>query len=123
MGKMYFDANRLPEAEKAFRDALEFKGDDPRLKENQEYEVDIVWHLGAISYGLNNYDDMTIYLNNVLEKINDKHPYYSNSYLTLGHYYLMIDNFEESGSGEQRIPETVRKILSRVRDISPFSVP
>ena len=96
MGKMYFDLSLYDQAEDSFRYALEKRIKDPQLKKSREYEVDIYWYLGTIAYETDDYKNIEICFDNVLENINDQHPYYSNSYLTLGHYNLMNENFRKA---------------------------
>jgi tetratricopeptide (TPR) repeat protein len=96
LGKMYFDANYMSKSGQAFRNALKYRNNDPASKNNQEYETDILWHLGIIAYEEDDYDNIVPYLSKVLEKIDDDHYYYANSHLTLGHYYLMIEDYKKA---------------------------
>jgi tetratricopeptide (TPR) repeat protein len=92
-GKMYFEGNDLTKAAKAYRNALKYKKDDPKLKDNQEYEIDIFWHLGTIAYELDNEKDIVKYFEKVLECIDNSHYYYANSHLSLGHFYTVKKDY------------------------------
>jgi tetratricopeptide (TPR) repeat protein len=92
-GKVYFEGNDLTKADKAFRNALKYKKDHPELKDNQEYEIDILWHLGTIAYELDNEKDIIKYFEKVLECIDNSHYYYANSHLSLGHFFMMKKDY------------------------------
>lgn len=92
-GKMYFESNDLTKAAKAFRNALKHQKDDLQLKDNQEYEVDILWHLGTIAYELDKEKDIVKYFEKVLGSIDESHYYYANSHLALGHFYTMKEDY------------------------------
>ena len=92
-GEMYFESNDLTKAAKAFQNALKYQKDDPRLKDNQEYEIDIFWHLGTIAYELNKEKDVIKYFEKVLGSIDNSHYYYANSHLSLGHFYRMREDY------------------------------
>ena len=92
MGVVYLAGNFLSEAEKALQIALEEKKSDPLLKDNQEYEVDILWYLGTTAYELGNSDDdVEIYFSKVLELIDNNHFYYTSTHLTLAHLYASMN--------------------------------
>ena len=92
MGMMYFTANMFDNAYNPFQDALKSKNKDPRLKNNIEYEVEILWHIGSIAYETDKYVDIIKVFGKILDIINSNHHYYANSHLILGHYYCMIGN-------------------------------
>ena len=97
MGVTYFNDGLFKEANKIFKIALETKAIDKFLKNHQEYEIDIFWHLGAIAYELGiNKNDVVHYLGKVLALINIDHFYYSNVNLTLGHFYSSIHKRNEA---------------------------
>ncbi len=91
IGVACFNAGLLEEANRIFKIALEKKSKDQFLKKNQEYYIDILWHLGMIAYELGiNDNDVIHYLKTLLTLIDANHIYYSNINLTLGHFYASI---------------------------------
>lgn len=91
MGEMYFGAKMFDDAYNSFQKAIESKNKDPRLKNNIEYEVEILWYIGTIAYETEKHDKMKAF-EKILNMINNKHHFYANSHLTLGHFYIMNGN-------------------------------
>jgi len=92
-GKMFFGSNYFSEANRELQAALEHVNNDPRLRNNQEYEIDMLWHLGTIAYELKKDETVKTHLNKVLELADKTHYYYANSNLTLGHVYLFEEDY------------------------------
>jgi len=88
-GKMLFEENNFAKAFMAFQKAFGMRKYDPTLRNNREYEIDILWHLGTSSYEVEDEERAFDCLQKVLENINETHYYFANSHLTLGHLYLM----------------------------------
>jgi len=94
MGVMYYEANSLTDANQAFKNALEQMKNDPLLKDNKEYKVDVLWYLGTIAYELgSSREDVVGSFERVLELIDENHFYYTSANLTLGHFYSMTQKF------------------------------
>jgi tetratricopeptide (TPR) repeat protein len=95
-GRMYFEAEQFAKADQMLREALKRIGDDPELRVTPTYEIEILWHLGTSAYEEHDFEDAIRYLMNVLEKIDDEHNYYADSHLTLGHCYLLLEDYEKA---------------------------
>lgn len=95
-GRMYFEWNQTKDAMNAFKRALQFLEFDPHLRNNTEYKADIFWHLGIISYNDHKYNKALEYLRNTLEAIDDRHPFYCNTLITMAHSYLAKENYDEA---------------------------
>lgn len=96
IGKIYFEMNRLSDAEISLRKALEERARDPALRKNMEYEIDILWHLGVIAYDKYENNETLEYFGRVLHLVGQDHFYYANTNLYLGHYYLMIKDYKKA---------------------------
>jgi len=94
MAIMYIEAEELFEAKEAFQSALRYRDSDTELRDNREYEIDIFWHLGTIGYETNKEKEGAMYLERVLENIDDSHYYYTNVLLTLAHLYLKMKDYK-----------------------------
>jgi tetratricopeptide (TPR) repeat protein len=92
MGVVYFTAGLFDKANEKFKIALKNKRHDSFLKDNKEYHVLTLWHLGVGAYESGyNKNDVTNYLEELLAMIKDDHYYYANVNLTLGHFYSSIN--------------------------------
>lgn len=89
MGMMYYNANMFDNAYSSMQKALKRIDKDLRLKNNIEYKIEILWHLGSIAYEIEKHSDIIEVYGEILSIINSNHHYYANSHLTLGHYYSM----------------------------------
>ncbi len=95
MGVMYFDSNCKGKAIDAFNNALRYIEFVPVFANHKKYIAEIYWNLGTLVYDYNNdYDKAIKYLNKVLEHVNEEHIHYHNSYITLGHCYLVKKDYD-----------------------------
>ena len=88
MGEMHYRLENYQEAKSALETAMQYRGQDPALRQNQEFEVSILWRLGAIAFDLENDEEMAPLLERVLDLVDPAHTYYADANLRLGHYYL-----------------------------------
>lgn len=116
-GKMLFEFNSVSEANKAFQAALEQASNDLRLKNNQEYKIEILWYLGTVAYELKEDKAVKINLSKVLELADKTHYYYANSNLTLGHVYLFEEDYIRARGHYQNVLSAPRS-FDKEREIA-----
>lgn len=115
MGMMYFDANMLDDSYNAFQMALKSKDKETVLKNNIEYEIEILWHMLSIAYEMNEFINITCHFEKLKNLINSDHHYYANTHLKLGHYFFMkgentkaIDHYNNVLSGPMATKEEIK---------------
>ncbi len=96
MAKMYYEAGRLSESEKAFINAIKKRLSDPCLKDNREFEVDILYYLGSIAYTKAEHRKALDHFRRILELVADDHPCYSLTRLHMGHIHFKDKEYRKA---------------------------
>jgi tetratricopeptide (TPR) repeat protein len=111
-GKMLFESNDFRKAYEEFKQALESIHNDPGLRGNKDYQIEIFWHLGTIAYELKEDEKAIGYLSRILEEVDEPHYYYASANLTLGHIWLFKQDYA-------RAREHYNSVLSAPRSFEP----
>ena len=96
MGIASFDNKRYRDAAESLEEALKTKNSSPSLKNNPEYEIDILWHLGTIAYRIDDEKRLETRFARLFSMMDENHRYYANANITLGHHYLRKGKFEKA---------------------------
>jgi tetratricopeptide (TPR) repeat protein len=92
LGEVLDLQGRYRNALEAFQKALDYRDDDPVLRNSREYLIDIFWYLGDLSYREAELEDAAKYLNKVASLVEESHRLYCNTHITLGHCYVEMGN-------------------------------
>ncbi len=87
LGELYYRFENMGEARTAMKTALRYRGQDPILRQNREYEISIQWRLGTIAFDQEDEKTMLALFGHILGQIDSNHNYYADINLRLGHYY------------------------------------
>lgn len=96
-GILHLKTNNIQEAVEAFKNALKFIEFDVTLRNNKEYRVEILWHLGSAHYYNEEYEIAISHLKEVSDSIEESNVYYCNTHITLGHCYLAKRDYTQAG--------------------------
>jgi len=103
--KNYYDLGEVLEmqdrnrsATEAFQKALDYRDDDPILRNSKEYLIDILWYLGDLSYREVDVENTVKYLEKVASIIGEEHRLYCNVHITLGHCYVEMGELTRGAS-------------------------
>ncbi len=92
LGKTSFIEGRWQEAAEELEEAQEMRVQDASLNTDEEYLVDLLWHLAVCYYETRHYADAASRAQMILARVSDDHRFYADSLLTIGHCQIALGN-------------------------------